>query len=72
MKTLRPTALAILDLSLPDQSREIHPKVKVLFTSGYTDDVIVRRGLLQRGGAFLEKPFTPSLLARRVREVLDS
>jgi response regulator RpfG family c-di-GMP phosphodiesterase len=52
--------------------REIHPSVRVLYTSGYTDDAIVRRGLIERGGAFLEKPFTPSLLAKKVREVLDS
>lgn len=45
---------------------------EVLLTSGYTDDAIVRRGLMERGGAFLEKPFTPSLLAKKVREVLDS
>jgi DNA-binding NarL/FixJ family response regulator len=51
---------------------EIHPDVKVLYTSGYTDDAIVRRGLLERGAAFIEKPFTPNALARRVREILDS
>jgi two-component system, cell cycle sensor histidine kinase and response regulator CckA len=51
--------------------REIHPQAKVLFTSGYTDDVIVRRGLMEQGAAFLEKPFTPNVLARKVREVLD-
>ena len=43
---------------------------RVLYTSGYTDDVIVRGGLMERGAAFLEKPFTPSVLARKVREVL--
>ena len=49
----------------------IHPRSKVLFTSGYTDDGIVRRGLMERGSAFLEKPFTPDVLARKVRDVLD-
>jgi len=49
----------------------IHPRSKVLFTSGDTDDGIVRRGLMERGSAFLEKPFTPDVLARKVRDVLD-
>jgi PAS domain S-box-containing protein len=72
--------LLVTDMVLPGMGgsaiaariHEIHPRAKVLFTSGYTDDVIIRGGLLERGAAFLEKPFTPSLLARRVREVLDS
>jgi response regulator RpfG family c-di-GMP phosphodiesterase len=51
---------------------DIHPQSKVLYTSGYTDDAIVRGGLIERGSAFLEKPFTPNLLARRIREVLDA
>jgi FixJ family two-component response regulator len=51
---------------------EIHPDAKVLYTSGYTDDVIVRRGLIKRGAGFIEKPFTPNALARKVREILDS
>ena len=72
--------LLLTDMVLPGMGggeiaariRDIHPRAKVLYTSGYTDDVIVRRGLMERGAAFLEKPFTPSILARRVREVLDS
>jgi DNA-binding NarL/FixJ family response regulator len=52
--------------------RELFPRVKVLYSSGYTDDGIVRRGLTERDSAFLEKPFTPNALARKVREVLDS
>ncbi len=49
------------------------PSVKVLFMSGYTDDQLLQRGILQSGNRnFLEKPFTPEGLARKVREVLES
>jgi two-component system cell cycle sensor histidine kinase/response regulator CckA len=40
--------------------------------SGYTDDAIIRRAVLQPGAAYLQKPFSPDTLARKVREVLDS
>ena len=56
---------------LAEQLKEFRPEVKVLFVSGYTDDAVIRHGILAPGMAFLQKPFSPEVLARRVREVLD-
>lgn len=47
------------------------PTLPILFMSGYTDEVIVREGLQDRGLDFLHKPFTPEALLRCVRAVLD-
>ena len=57
---------------LVDALRARTPGVRVLYMSGYTDDDIVRRGLLTSNVAFLQKPFTGKSLGRRVRSVLDA
>ncbi len=47
------------------------PELPVVFMSGYTDDEVVRRGLLERGAPFLEKPFSPEVLARTLQQVVQ-
>jgi two-component system, cell cycle sensor histidine kinase and response regulator CckA len=56
---------------LYERLRRSHPTLKVLFMSGYTEETIVHRGLLDQGTNFLQKPFTLDILVRRVRQVLD-
>ena len=71
--------LVLTDLVLPGMSgRElaeiltaVEPRMRVLYMSGYTDDAVIRRGLLEPGMAFLPKPFTMEEVARVVRATLD-
>ena len=48
------------------------PQIRVLYMSGYTDNVIAQGGVLEAGVSFLQKPFSPRALAAKVREVLDA
>jgi two-component system, cell cycle sensor histidine kinase and response regulator CckA len=57
---------------LGERITSIRPEVKMLYMSGYTDDAIVRHGVLTAEVAFLQKPFTLDALARKVRAVLDA
>jgi two-component system, cell cycle sensor histidine kinase and response regulator CckA len=54
-----------------ERLQALYPHMKVIYMSGYTDDTIVHHGVLAPELNFLEKPFTPEGLVRRVREVLD-
>lgn len=51
---------------------KLFPDIRILYMSGYTDDTIVHSGILQSDTAFIEKPFSPSKLGRKIREVLDT
>ncbi|MBN1808392.1 MAG: PAS domain S-box protein [Planctomycetes bacterium] len=73
-------SLMLTDVIMPGMSgvelartaKEMCPGIKVIYTSGYTDNAIVHHGVLNEGVEFIEKPFTLNALNRRIRQVLDS
>ena len=58
--------------TLVEQLRRIRPEIAVLFMSGYTDDTVLQRAVIEPGTAFIQKPFSPALLLTQVRAVLDA
>ena len=72
-------AVVVTDLVMPGMTgREVaealaaaRPGIRVIYMSGYTDDAVVRHGVLEQGMEYLQKPFTPRALMLKVREVLD-
>jgi CheY-like chemotaxis protein len=74
-----PIHLLLTDVVLPGMSGKTladmilvnRPETKVIFMSGYTQNAIAHHGVLERGIEFIQKPFTPEEIARKVREVLD-
>ena len=74
-----PIDLLLTDMVMPEMNGRalaeqlclLRPSLRVLYMSGYTDDDIVRRGMLGPRTGFLEKPFTPDMLARAIRVALD-
>jgi CheY-like chemotaxis protein len=74
-----PIRLVVTDVIMPlmdgrtmaKRLKTTYPDLKILFTSGYTDDAIAQHGVLDAGVEFLSKPYTPATLAHKVREVLD-
>ena len=75
-----PIEIMVTDVVMPNMSghqlaqhvRPLRPEMKVLYLSGYTDDAIVRHGIIDSDMPFLQKPFTAEGLSRKVREVLDA
>ena len=57
---------------LADQIARKYPGIKILFTSGYTDDAIARQGIFDLSVAFIQKPYRPRALARKIREMLGA
>jgi CheY-like chemotaxis protein len=75
-----PIHLLLTDVVMPHMSGKelakrlitVHPEAKMLYMSGYADNAVFLHGVLEAGTFFLQKPFVPSTLLQKVREVLDT
>ncbi len=76
----QPVSLLVTDVVMPGHGgREVaamalsrHPEIRVLFTSGYTDDTMLAHGIRENTVHFIAKPYSPQALGHKVREVLDA
>ncbi len=79
-KYKKPIHLILSDVVMPEMSGAelverllpIHPEMKVMYMSGYTDDAVIRHGILEEKVQFLQKPFSPNSLLEKVRSILDN
>lgn len=79
-KYKKPIHLILSDVVMPEMSGAelverllpIHPEMKVMYMSGYTDDAVIRHGILEEKVHFLQKPFSPNSLLEKVRNILDN
>jgi two-component system cell cycle sensor histidine kinase/response regulator CckA len=75
-----PIRLVVTDVIMPvmggkamaDLLKMTNPEIRVLFTSGYSDETVMQHGVLDTSVDFMAKPYTPAMLARKVREMLDT
>jgi PAS domain S-box-containing protein len=74
-----PIALVLTDVAMPEMGGQelgsrlavLAPALRVIYMSGFTDEEVVRRGLLQPGVPFVQKPLMPEILTQRIRAILD-
>lgn len=72
--------LLILDVVMPkktgkevyEEIKKVNPGIRALFESGYTDEIVRQKGILEKDASFVSKPISPALLSKKIREVLDA